>query len=84
MTRQSRRDTVWPFSAAAVSAKPHWVGSAASPSDEVEAIDSTPQPYLPARVIPEGESDDAVAISMSSCRGRIWSWASRSENQSES
>ena len=59
-TRQFLRSTTWPCSAAASSAKLHWVGSAWIPSVEFEAIDSTPMPYLPASVIPDGEIDDAV------------------------
>ena len=70
--------------AAASSANAHCVGSACRPSVEVEAIDSTPMPYLPASCMPDGEIDDAVAIGMSSCTGRICSWASRSVNQSDS
>ena len=83
-TRQLARSTTWPCSAAAASAKAHWVGSAARPSDDVEAMDSTPQPCLPASCMPDGDSDDAVAMGMRSCSGRICSWASRSVNQSDS
>ena len=71
-----------PCSAAASSANAHCVGSAWRPSVEVEAIDSTPMPYLPAICMPDGEIDDAVAIGMSSCSGRICSAASCSVNQS--
>ena len=61
-TRQSARSTVDPCSAAASSAKPHCVGSAWMPSVELDAIDSTPMPYLPASCMPDGEIDDAAAI----------------------
>ena len=54
------------------------------PSVEFEAIDSTPMPYLPASCMPDGEIDDATAIGISSCSGRICSWASCSSNQSHS
>ena len=46
------------------------------------AIDSTPMPYLPAMVMPEGEMLLAVTIGMSSWKGRICSPASCSVNQS--
>ena len=69
-TRQSARSTVEPCCAAASSAKPHCVGRALMPSVELEAIDSTPMPYLPASCMPDGEIDDAVAIGISSCSGQ--------------
>ena len=69
-TRQSRRSTVEPCCAAASSANAHCVGRACRPSLELEAIESTPMPYLPASCMPDGEIDDAVAIGMSSCTGR--------------
>src|SRR5439155_16349423 len=68
-TRQLRRSTVWPCFLAASSAKLHWIGSACRPSSEVEAIDSTPMPYLPASCMPEGLIEDAAAIGISSCSG---------------
>src|ERR1700733_14833467 len=43
-TRQSLRLTVWPCFLAALSAKPHCVGSALSPSSDNEPIEMTPQP----------------------------------------
>ena len=49
----------------------------------VEAIESTPMPYLPAICIPLGLMLDAVAIGMRSCMGRICSAASWSVNQSD-
>ena len=64
-TRQSRRSTVVPCAAAASSANAHCVGSACRPSALVEAIDSTPMPYLPAICMPLGLMLDAVAIGMS-------------------
>ncbi len=81
-TRQFLRSTTWPDLAAACSAKPHWVGSAASPASELEPMDSTPRPYLPARVMPDGLMDDAVTIGISSCRGNSCRRASRRVNQS--
>ena len=53
-----------------------------SPSVDVDAIDSTPMPYLPASVMPDGLMLDATAIGIVSCRGRICSAASFSSNQS--
>ena len=55
-TRQFLRSTVLPCFAAASSANDHCVGSACSPSDDVDAIDSTPMPYLPAICMP-GRAD---------------------------
>ena len=71
-----------PCLAADCSAKPHWVGNAASPASEFEPIDSTPIPYLPAKVIPEGLIDEAVTIGISSCSGKSCRRASFSVNQS--
>ena len=65
-----RGSTVEPCCAAASSAKPHCVGRALMPSVELEAIDSTPMPYLPASCMPDGEIDDATAIGISSCSGQ--------------
>ena len=58
-TRQFLRSTVWPCFCAASSANAHCVGSACRPSDEVEAIESTPMPYLPAICMPDGLIDEA-------------------------
>ena len=60
-TRRLRRSTVWRCLAADCSAKLHWVCSAASPSVEVDAIEITPQPYLPASVMPDGLIVEATA-----------------------
>jgi len=68
--------------AADSSAKDHCVGKAANPAVLLEAIDSTPHPYLPASCMPEGDSVDAVAMGMLSCNGNNCSWASRRVNQS--
>ena len=81
-TRQLSRLTVWPWAAAARSAKLHWVGSACRPSLEVLAILSAPMPYLPAICMPLGEMLLAVVIGMLSCSGRICSAASRRVNHS--
>src|SRR6202008_4159788 len=83
-TRQFLRSTLCPCFGAASSANDHWVGSACSPSDDVDAMDSGPIPYLPASCMPDGLSDDAHVISIFPCSGRIWSWASRSVNHSDS
>ena len=83
-TRQSRRVTFDLWRAADSSAKLHCVGSASSPAVDIEPIESTPMPYLPASVIPEGLIIDATAIGMSSCSGRSWSLAARSLNHSHS
>ncbi len=82
-TRQLRRSTTEPCFSAASSANAHCVGRACSPSALVEAIDSTPVPYLPASCIPLGLMLDAVAIGISSWNGRICSAASCSSNQSD-
>ena len=82
ITRQSLRSTVWPCVAAASSAKPHWVGSAAIPSVDVEAMDSAPMPYFPANCMPDGEMLDATVIGMFSWTGRSCSAASRRVNHS--
>ena len=81
-TRQSLRSTLLPDFLAASSAKPHWVGRAARPASEFEPIDSTPMPYLPARVIPDGLIEEAVTIGISSCSGNSCSRASCRVNQS--
>ena len=81
-TRQFFRSITLPDLAAACSAKPHWVGRAARPASELEPMDRTPMPYLPARVMPEGLMEEAATISISSWRGRSWSRASRRVNQS--
>ena len=81
-TRQFLRSTVVLCSSAASSANDHCKGSACSPSVDVEAIESTPMPYLPAIFMPEGLMEDAVTMGISSCSGRIWSCASRMVNQS--
>lgn len=52
------------------------------PAVELEAIESTPNPYLPASIMPDGEIDDAVTIGMSSWRGKSWSRASLRVNHS--
>ena len=65
-TRQFLRSTVVPCDAAASSANDHCVGSASRPSEEFDAIESTPIPYLPAIFIPEGLNEEAVTIGRSS------------------
>ena len=55
ITRQFLRSTIWPCLAADSSANPHWVGRAWMPSVVFDAIESTPMPYLPAIVMPDGE-----------------------------
>jgi len=45
------------------------VGERLPPSLEVDAIESTPMPCLPAICMPLGEIDDAVTIGMSSWIG---------------
>ena len=82
--RQSRRDTFEPWRAADSSAKLHCVGSASRPAVDIEPIERTPMPYLPASVMPEGLIIDATAIGMSSWSGRSWSLAARSLNHSHS
>ena len=54
------------------------------PSVDTEPTDSTPMPYLPARVMPDGLIIDATAAGIRSWRGRIWSAASRRVNHSDS
>ncbi len=81
-TRQLRRSTLCPLRAADSSAKLHWVGSACRPAVDMEPMDSTPQPYLPARVMPDGLTMEATAMGTSSCTGRSCSAASRRVNQS--
>ena len=81
-TRQSLRSTVWPCFGGGLSAKPHCVGSALSPSSASEPIEMTPMPCLPASVMPDGLICEATANGMSSCSGRSCSAASCSVNQS--
>src|SRR5205085_10182925 len=54
-TRQSLRLTVLPCFLAASSANDHCVGSAVRPSSDIEPIEITPMPCLPARVMPDRE-----------------------------
>ena len=81
-TRHLPRSATWPCRAADSSAKLHCVGRACSPSAVLAPIDSTPMPYLPASVMPDGLSIEATAAGISSWSGRIWSWASLRVNQS--
>jgi hypothetical protein len=52
------------------------------PSVLVEAMESTPHPYLPASCMPDGEMDDGGGHGHASCSGRICNWASFRVNQS--
>ena len=83
-TRQSARLTTLPLFFAASSAKPHCTGSAARPSVDVEPMEITPVPYLPANVMPEGLSDDATTMGIFSCSGNSCSAASFKVNHSHS
>ena len=82
-TRQFLRSTVVPAFLAADSAKPHCVGSAVSPSVDIEPSEMMPMPYLPASVMPDGLICEATANGMSSCSGRSWSAASCIVNHSD-
>ena len=80
--RHSPRLIVAPLIAAASSAKLHCNGNAAIPAVDIEPIDSTPVPCLPASVMPDGLTIDATANGRFSCSGNSCSRASRSVNQS--
>ena len=64
------------------SAKLHWVGSALRPACDIEPMESTPAPYLPARVMPDGLIWEATTHSISSCTGNSCRRASFSVNHS--
>ena len=81
-TRQSLRSTVVPCLAAAISAKLHCVGSALKPSLDIEPIEMTPIPCLPASVMPDGLICEATANGISSCNGNNCNCASCKVNQS--
>ena len=47
--------------------------AASGPAVDIEPIDSTPMPYLPASVMPDGLIIDATTNGRFSCNGRICS-----------
>ena len=81
-TRQSSLLTVFPLFAAASSANPHCVGSACKPAVDVDPMERTPVPCLPAKVIPEGDIIEATAKGISSCNGNNCRAASFNVNHS--
>ena len=81
-TRQSLRSTVVLCFSAAASAKPHCVGRELRPSLDIEPIEITPMPCLPAKVMPDGLICEATANGISSCNGSSCNCASCRVNQS--
>src|ERR1700689_1897227 len=79
---QSEGLEVVPYFVPASSPKPHCVGSPINPCVDIEPSEMMPMPYLPAKVMPDGEICEATTNGISSCKGRICSAASFMVNQS--
>ena len=85
VSRQSKRSTFWPCSAADSSAMSHSPRRLDWPDDGSlgTVMVNTDAPYLPASMTPAGDCTDATEIGMCGFwNGLIWSIASFSSNQS--